>query len=45
MAKNEYEKVGGGQYGVYRQKKKTDWGSILGGIVVAVVAIVIIANL
>lgn len=43
MAK-KYEKVGGGQYGVYRQKK-TDWGSILGGIFFAVVAIIIIANL
>lgn len=42
MAK--YEKVGGGQYGVYRQKK-TDWGAILGGIVVAIVVIAVIANL
>lgn len=42
MAK--YEKVGGGQYGVYRPKK-TDWGAILGGIVVAIIAIAVIANL
>lgn len=42
MAK--YEKVGGGRFGVYREKKSS-WGEILGGIVVAVIALVIIANL
>ena len=39
-----YEKIGGGQYGVYR-RKKTDWGAILGGIVLAIIVIAVIANL
>lgn len=41
---SKYEKVGGGQYGVY-QKKKTDWGAILGGIVIFVIVLAVIANL
>ena len=44
MAKDKYEKVGGGEYGIYR-KKPTDWGSIIGGIIVAVVVLAIIGNL
>ncbi len=40
----KYERVGGGQFGVYRPKK-TEWGAILGGIVVGIIAIVVIANL
>lgn len=40
----KYEKIGGGQYGVYREKK-TDSGEVLGGIVVAVIAVIVIANI
>ena len=43
MAK-KYEKIGDGTFGVYR-KKPTDWGSIIGGIVLVVVALVVIANI
>ena len=41
---SKYEKVGSGSYGVYR-KKKTDWDAILGGIVIAVIAVIVLANL
>lgn len=40
----KFEKVGGGQYGIYRPKK-TDWSAVLGCIVMAVVALLVIANL
>ena len=41
---SKYKKVGGGEYGVY-QKEKTDWGAILGAIVVFFIVIAVIANL
>lgn len=40
MAK--FKKVGQGTYGVY-EKQKTDWGAILGGIVLFVILVAIFA--
>ena len=38
MTNNDYEKVGGGSYGVYRKKKKTNWfGWMVGGAVVLMI--------
>ena len=40
----DYEKVGGGSYGIYREKKKkTDWAGIAVGIVLILIGIVIFA--
>lgn len=36
-----YEKIGEGEYGVYR-KKKTNWGEIFGGILLSIVVVLII---
>lgn len=36
MAKQQYERVGGGTYGVYREKKKSFWdkaGEVVGGVI------------
>lgn len=45
MAK-QFERVGGGTYGVYRPKKKSFWekaGEVIGGIILIVVALAIIS--
>lgn len=44
MAK-QYERIGGGTYGVYRPKKKSFWetvGEVIGGIILVVAALAII---
>jgi len=40
---SKYKKIGGGSYGVY-QKQKTDWFSIILGIVLMVVVLGAIAR-
>lgn len=45
MAKKKYERVGGGSYGVYQEKKKTFWqsvGEVIGGIIVVVIVLALI---
>lgn len=45
MSKQQYERVGGGTYGVYRPKKKSFWekaGEVIGGVVLVLVALAII---
>ncbi|MBP5856254.1 hypothetical protein KAJ83_04480 [Marivibrio halodurans] len=45
MAKQTWERVGGGQYDVYRPKKKSFWervGEVIGGMIVVVAALAII---
>ena len=45
MAKQQYERVGGGTYDVYRPKKKSFWekaGEAIGGVILVVVALAII---
>lgn len=41
---SKFEKVGGGRFGVYREKKSS-WGEILGGIVFAVIVLAIIGSI
>ncbi|WP_417681688.1 hypothetical protein [Roseibium sp.] len=45
--KNEYERVGGGSYGIYRKKPKPpfDWGALFGGIVVIFIILAVLGNL
>lgn len=45
MAKKQYEQVGGGTYGVYREKKKSFWekaGEVIGGVVLTIFVLGII---
>lgn len=42
MAK--YEKVGSGQFGVYR-KKPAGWAGVIGGIAVVLIVLAVIGNL
>ena len=42
MAK-KWEKVGGGSYGVYREKK-TDWGSVFGAIIILGIIVAVFAG-
>ena len=41
MAKQEWERVGGGSYGVYRKKPKSDWpGTLFGMAVIGVLLLI-----
>ena len=45
MAKQKWERVGGGTYDVLRQKKKSFWesaGEVIGGVICGVVVIALI---
>jgi hypothetical protein len=45
MAKQKWERVGGGEYDIYRPKKKSFWesaGEVIGGVILVVAVLAII---
>ena len=45
MAKQDYERIGGGRYDIYRPKKKSFWesaGEVIGGLIAFVVGLALI---
>lgn len=45
MTKQEWERTGGGTYGVYQPKKKTFWervGEVIGGVIFIVIVLALI---
>ena len=42
--KKQWEKVGGGSYGIYKPKKQTDWGEIFGGIFIVFVVLALLST-
>lgn len=44
--KQEWEKVGGGSFGVYKPKpkKKTDWGEVIGGIFIVMSVLAVLSS-